>query len=436
MHYSFRWLAMKKLNLLLLCNKPAKYVDANTIIDHIEAFERYSEHTIWTLSMTGDFSKALDLQRFDGIIIHYSLSILGENYLSQRTKQLLRDYTGLKIIFVQDEYRKIDLMISQLHYLGIHILFTCFPEPEIDRIYSPESLPGVAKYNNLTGYIPEWMLQLTHVPRIAQRPLHIGYRGRQLPFWYGELGFEKSNIVDQWQTKVDPKLYNYDVSYRERDRFYGKKWINFLTQCKASLGVESGASVMDFTGALEKEIDLYQLAHPNASFHEVQQRFLLPYEKQYQLNQISPRCFEAIALKTALVLYEGDYSGILSPEQHYIVLKKDFSNIDEVLAKLSDNAYLQALVERAFNDIALNPNYSYQGFIKQVDQRINEQFAVQQRQVIAKAYTLEDFNKVSKMLPLKAKMYNFGLRTYQRLPYRMRLIAKLMLKPYRQRAKK
>lgn len=86
------------------------------------------------------------------------------------------------------------------------------------------------------------------------------------------------------------------------------------------------------------------------------------------MNQISPRVFEAIVHKTALVLFEGTYSGIVKPDVHYIPLKKDFSNVDEVITKLQDDVYLEALTERAYTDIITSGRYSYRQFIKKFDQ--------------------------------------------------------------------
>ena len=54
------------------------------------------------------------------------------------------------------------------------------------------------------------------------------------------------------------------------------------------------------------------------------------------MNQISPKIFEAIRLRTALILFDGSYSDVVKPDAHYIVLKKDYSNIDEVFERLED----------------------------------------------------------------------------------------------------
>lgn len=418
-----------KLNILLLCNKPNVGNDANTIVDHIEAFEHYSEHNIWLCTNFGELSRKLELHRFDAVIIHYSLSLLYDYYLCRKSKKRLRDFQGLKVVFVQDEYRQINKMIEELSFINVDVLFTCFPEKEIERIYSNDKLQNVRKENNLTGYIPERLTKINNQPLMSMRPVHIGYRGRKLPFWYGELAFEKWSIVDKWHQYTKGLAIKSDVSYHEKDRIYGHHWNHFLTSCKATLGVESGASIMDFTGELEKSIDAYQLTHPNESFHSVQEKFLKEHEGKYELNQISPRCFEAIALKTVLILYEGKYSGILKPNHHYISLKKDFSNIDFVLSCLQDNDFLQKMADTAFEEVALNPNYSYINFIKKVDAVIADEFTARNKKTITEPYDPDIFVKDEGYVALKSRIYKKGVRFYQSLPQSCRLVIKCLLRP-------
>ena len=80
-------------------------------------------------------------------------------------------------------------------------------------------------------------------------------------------------------------------------------------------------------------------------------------------------------MKSVQILFEGDYSGILKPDLHYIPLKKDFSNISDVISKVKNNDLLQAIADRAYEDIITSNKYSYETFIKQkVDQILAEEF--------------------------------------------------------------
>jgi hypothetical protein len=101
-------------------------------------------------------------------------------------------------------------------------------------------------------------------------------------------------------------------------------------------------------------------------------KYLTERDGWIRMNQISPRMFEAIALKTALVLFEGKYSGVLRPGEHYIPLKKDFSNVEDVLRQLDDVSGLEEITERAYNDIVRSGRYSYRTFVASVDDRLDE----------------------------------------------------------------
>jgi hypothetical protein len=419
-----------KLNILLLCNKPKDGSDANTIIDHLDALEHYSTGNFFVYSNLGDLSTYLKLDYFDVIIIHYSLSLIYDQYISHHSKQLIQQFQGLKVVFIQDEYRQINKMVSQLKLLDVDVIFTCFPETEMDKIYDKRSLPHVSLYNNLTGYVPQRLLDKTIPPPLLKhRPLHVGYRSRKLPFWYGVLAYEKWDIVIQWMRHVKRHDIKVDLSYHESDRIYGDKWLDFVQSCKAMLGVESGASVMDFTGELEKKIDFHQLTHPNDDFFKVQNLYLQQHEGLYKLNQISPRCFEAVALKTVLVLYEGEYSGILIPNKHYIMLKKDFTNIDEVIEKLLDDELLQNMADLAYQEIALNPEYSYKQFGSKIDQIIKNEFKLRGKKKVKDTYFNVAFKKAINKTSIKTKALQLLKFFYAKLPASVRLKIRVFRNP-------
>lgn len=88
------------------------------------------------------------------------------------------------------------------------------------------------------------------------------------------------------------------------------------------------------------------------------------------MNQISPRVFEAIAAGTGLILYEGSYSGVVQPNEHYIPLRKDFSNIDDVFARLADDTEMEAMIRRAWNDVIGSAAWSYKSFVSLYDREL------------------------------------------------------------------
>lgn len=273
-------------------------------------------------------------------------------------------------MFIQDEYRFINRTVAAIRDLGIDLLFTCVPEPEIDKVYSPQALPRPVRVNVLTGYVPP-TLALRAVPVPADRPIDIGYRGRRLPAHLGRLSQEKSMIGEHVAAEAPRYGLVTDISCREEDRIYGEEWINFISRCKAMLGVESGASVFDFTGEIERQVTDHLRREPDVSYETLERLYLGAHEGKIRLNQISPRCFEAAALRTLMILYEGEYSGILKPWHHYVPLKKDHSNMADVVAVLRDPEQIAKITERAYREVALDARYSYASAVAQVDDAID-----------------------------------------------------------------
>ena len=67
-------------------------------------------------------------------------------------------------------------------------------------------------------------------------------------------------------------------------------------------------------------------------------------------------------------MFEGEYSGVLQPMVHYVPLKKDFSNFDEVVGLISDPSVRGQIVENAHRDLIRSGAYSYGRFVAGVDE--------------------------------------------------------------------
>ena len=107
------------------------------------------------------------------------------------------------------------------------------------------------------------------------------------------------------------------------------------------------------------------------------------------MNQVSPRVFEAAAARAALILFEGDYSGVVEADVHYIPLKKDFSNLDEVFERLKDVAALEEMVERTYRDLISSGRFSYEKFVHQFDETLLKSLRARQSNVFPGSVGLE-----------------------------------------------
>jgi hypothetical protein len=357
-----------RLSILLLADDNPGH--ANTVLDHIDAFKRFSRHRVTVFNPRGlKGSRFLRLSSYDVVVIHYSLLITSDSYLAPSFREALHRHSGLKVQFIQDEYRWIDQITRMMEYLGIDLLFSAAAEADLPLLYT-NRLPSVTAVSTLTGYMPDRLLGLRVAP-LQHRRVDVGYRGRVVPFSLGALGQEKVAIAKGFHERAGRYGLRCDIGWREDDRIYGRRWNQFISSCRTMLGTESGASIADFDGSIERRVNEYLAEHPEPTFEEVSEAVLAPHEGNLPIRAVSPRVFEAIALRTALVQFPGDYSGVVRPWDHYIPLEKDFSNMDEVVERIRDTKFLREMTERAYADIAATGLYSYRAFAEDFDRAVD-----------------------------------------------------------------
>lgn len=351
-----------------------KSMNVFTIKNYLSMFERYSRNAISYTNVTGGaVCKKHELDEYDSVIIFYSVRINVRGHMTPSYEQALKGYKGHKMLFIQDDYDNTEEARRFIKRTGIMTVFTVVPEQYIDWVYPEKRFKNVLFINVLTGYISEEMKKHAARP-IAQRDLRIGYRGRDIGFWYGDLAREKLIIGQKMKQICESRNINVDIEWESDKRIYDDQWLNWLGSCRATLGTESGSNVFDDYGLL-KAIAIKKLKkNPNYSYEKYHKRYLFGIDGKIKMNQVSPKMFEAISLKTALIMYEGDYSGILRAGVDYIPLKKDWSNIDEVLCILEDTQRLQRYVDKAYEDIINRDDLQYEWLISFIDERVKTNY--------------------------------------------------------------
>ncbi len=340
----------------------------NAVRAYYEGFLDYSKNSVSIYNPTRrDGAPLPDLKHFDVIIIHYSICILFKVFLPERARRQIRRFPGVKIQIIQDEYRWINRMNAAIADLGIHVLVSSLRPQTIMKVYHHPGLAQTIKCSALPGYVDDGLVRMK-APRIAEREIDVVYRGRDdLQYWMGHFPRDKVDIARNFLELAANSNLNTDVNITDPARLYREDWNNFLMSARVALGTEGGASIFDFDGEVEAKVQDYMDRNPDAGFDDVADAVLGPYEGNIVHKTITPRCFEAIALRTALVLFPGEYRGVLEPWRHYIPLQRDFSNLQEVIEKIRDHAFLQDLVDRAFEEIALNAHYQLSTHIQRLD---------------------------------------------------------------------
>jgi len=357
-------------NVLLFIDINALHI--GTVRDHVESLKSHSGHSFYIADCRGAIEATVALDRFDVVAFHYSVIISRHDFISRQLADACSAFRGLKVLFIQDEYRWIDQTVRAIAALGINVLFSVVNRDLLNVIYSDPSINGVRKELTLTGYVPEELTNLD-VPTFSARPIDVGYRGRKVPFWLGAFAQEKWQIGERFKVDAVALGLKIDIASDERSRLYRRGWIDFLTKSKAVLGTESGASICDFTGDIQRRVDQFVADNPGATFEEVRVHCLEGIDGRHIIHVISPRCFEAAALRTLMILYPGDYSGILEPWRHYVPLAKDHSNIEEVISVLRSPEQAQQIIDAAYREIACNSRYTFATFVKHFDAVVDEE---------------------------------------------------------------
>jgi hypothetical protein len=259
-----------------------------------------------------------------------------------------------KVALPQDEYDHAAVVDEWLAELGVTSVYSCFGPDQWPTLY-PVLSRRAAFHETLTGFIDKGAattLGSRMVPH-TQRPFDIVYRARKLPYWFGSHGQLKHRVAEVVQPRAADLGLRTDISTRPEDTVLGPGWLDFLSSGRAVIGAESGSSVLDARGEIQRRISRLLARQPDLTFDEVDAQ-MPPGWDSYGFFAISPRHLEAVITKTAQLLVEGRFSGVLEPETHYIPLRRDFSNLDEALERLGDVAAVEAMTERAYRNVYLS----------------------------------------------------------------------------------
>lgn len=310
--------------------------------------------------------KTLAAKNFDAILIHWSIFIIRDQYLPPYIRRFVADFKGPCLQTIRDEYRFINQMTSRQSELGVDVLFSALRTTTINEVYTQPHVSDMYKVSTLPGCAPELFMEMD-VPAIAERPLHVTYRSRELPPIVGTFGIMKLLMGERLRELAIERGLDVDISSKNEDRVYGDGWVQLHLAGKAVFSAPGGSGMFDFTGEAHAKYTEYSTEHPQASSLEIIEAVLKPYDNNIIHSQITPRTFEAIALRTALLMPVDDYRGVIEPWRHYIPVHGDFENMDEIVAHLKDNKFLQAMVDRTFDEILIERGFTRSRFIKQFD---------------------------------------------------------------------
>lgn len=362
----------KRLNILIVYVMN-KYPMRATLWDQLYCFRRYSDHNCFYLNLSvrraGWYLKT----------IKFDLIIFGTLFLANRMAaewfepalnkaRALKLLNAVKVVFPQDEHAYTEPLSEFIREFDIDCVFSVAPESEWPLIYESTDRTKTKLFSVLTGYLDDQTIARVKLlgKAVKSRDIDLGYRTwRAIPS-LGRHGFLRQQIAELFQEKAPARGLITDISTRREDTLWGDAWYKFLLRCKYTMSVEGGASVLDRDGAIQRKTEAYLEQHPRATFAEVEEACFPGLDGKLHYAAISPRHLEACATRTCQILVEGKYNDVLVAGRHYIELKRDFSNLDQVLDAMKQDHLRHEINECAYREIVDSGRYTYRSYVDSV----------------------------------------------------------------------
>lgn len=345
----------------------------STYGSHLYSFRRFSDHDVFYLNTARpsvpNYLKNLNP---DLVIFHYTFLAVRQVpvLFDQQVARIdfMKSWTCRKAIVPHDEQAHADYLCSLSKDFGVTHVFTPASEPEWRQIYPVLDHDKVTFRTVLTGYVDDETVRATakKAKRHHGRPVDVGYRSWDTYPFYGRHGLLKGDIGRAFKERAPEYGLVPDISSDYKDAFLGDSWFDFLLKCKYTIGVEGGSSVFDWDGTIAERTRKYVNTHDDPSFEEVEAAVFPGVDGKFGYRLLGPRHLEAVMTRTCQVLVEGHYGGTLEPGTHYIELKRDFSNLDEVLATMKEDSARAEMVERAYQDVIASGRWTYRAFAELV----------------------------------------------------------------------
>jgi hypothetical protein len=193
-------------------------------------------------------------------------------------------------------------------------------------------------------------------PSTRPRTIDIGFRGDVYANLYSLGDLERSAVIRLVEERAERSGLRADIAY---ERYPREEWCAFLQTCRGVVGAESGTYFLERDDHTQRAVIRYVRQRPDARFEEVYERFFKGYPDPVSGKAISSRHFEPIGTRTCQVLLEGHYNGILKADEHYISIRKDFSNADDAIRRFKDDAYREAMVRRTHEYVMAEHTYRH-----------------------------------------------------------------------------
>ena len=290
------------------------------------------------------------LKEFDYVIFLHSTNSNGFQFrkLLGFFANFILLYRKCKIIFfVGNEYKLMPEKINFLIKNNIDFVVSQLPIECGNWLYK--------KTNAKIISLPHALNTKYFYPKkdLNNRKIDIGNRSYEYPKYLGDnIRSNTTRLSQSFKNK-----FKIDVSTNPSKRFSRLEWAKFLNDCKYTISCEVGSSFLERDDYTRKTINKYYETGQKDKVFEYFNNYTPPTDLSGKA--IGGRHFDAIGTKTCQILIEGKYSDILKANIHYIELKNDFSNVEEIIELIKDDKIRKTIVEQAYQYIIDKHQYKH-----------------------------------------------------------------------------
>jgi len=306
------------------------------------------------LGLPGLISAVLS-KRYDLIVLHPSIVWRVDSKWWTLLSHALRRRQCPKVIFFLNEYRFLRRQLNAAIAIRATIAASQFPQDVAEKLYASADFHGQvlsmpnAVDTDVFHADTDW----------DSRTIDVGFRGDAYPTYLGH--DERAEITSYFQSHQDRLGLRTDIAVGNQSRFSDKDWNNFMNRCKAIIGHEAGGHFIDLDDTFRNFFTHTHATAPEPVFKQllngIHSSGIHPYVLSGRIA--APRHLEALATRTIQILFPGRYNDLIQPEEHYIPLQTDFSNIGEVMEKFRDKKYCDAMLRRGEQHVQNTQQYRH-----------------------------------------------------------------------------
>ena len=315
----------------------------------------------------------------DCVIFHHSVTTVWNRsrYRKKLERWLATSFGGAKkIALMQDEYKNVDLLREFVSQISFDRVFTLAPPSQWVVLYGNDIVKSGVLQQYLAGYIDQRLISTKisktqtdfHHEKALNRSIDIGYRAdwSKMHVKLGKTGLLKRDIASVCKSAAVERGLSVDIEIGARHFISGAGWHSFMQNCRYMLGVPSGSSVLDYEGLIESSLLESLKINPQVSEQNLYEEIVASYEQSLFLEVLSPRHFEAMLNGCGQILIESEYNGLLKAWEHYLPLKRDFSNLSDIVDASRDESLRLKIVGNCQRDIIGSELFTYEKFVGDV----------------------------------------------------------------------